>query len=188
MVNGAGTSSTSARWRWVLAGLILAALTAGGYGLRKAWQAQEAAYAAPAWPERALPQLADAARMGPAQWRGQSRLIHLWGASCLPCREEAPAMLALAATLRAQGRAEQLIGLNAGDRSRDAFDYLAHFGNPYWTSLVDADGELLRQLGAPRPPQSWIVNAQGRIVFELAGPLSAERIERDILPRLREGG
>jgi hypothetical protein len=90
MVNGAGTSSTSARWRWVLAGLILAALTAGGYGLRKAWQAQEAAHAAPAWPGAGL---AAAGRRGPhgaGAVARQSRLIHLWGASCLPCREEAP--------------------------------------------------------------------------------------------------
>lgn len=187
MVNGTDRSSTSGRWPWAVAGLSLALLVAGGYGLRKSWQAQEAAYAAPPWPELALPQLADAARMGVAQWRGQARLIHSWASWCIPCREEAPTMLALAATLRAQGRAEQLIGLNAGDKSRDAFNYLARFGNPYWTSLVDADAELLRQLGSPKPPQSWIVNAQGRIVFEFNGPLSPERIERDILPRLNEG-
>ena len=95
-------------------------------------------------------------------------------------------MLALAATLRADGRAEQLIGLNGGDKTQDAINYLAYFGNPYWTSLVDADGELQRRLGSGKPPQTWVVNPQGRIVFQFHGPLTADVIRQEILPRLKE--
>lgn len=181
-----GTSVTAHRVRWGAGLLVLLLLVAGGYLLRKSWSAQEAAHRAPAWPELALPQLADAARMGPAQWRGQARVVHLWASWCLSCREEAPHMLALAATLRADGRAEQLIGLNGDDKTQDAINFLAYFGNPYWTSLVDADGTLQRRLGSGKPPQTWVLNPQGRIVFQLSGPLTAEMIRQEILPRLKE--
>jgi len=187
MVKDSGTSSTAHRVRWGIGLLVLLLLVAGGYLLRKSWQAQEAASQAPPWPEMALPQLADSARMGPAQWRGQARVVHLWASWCLSCREEAPNMLALAATLRAEGRAEQLIGLNAGDKSLDAINFLAYFGNPYWTSLVDADGELQRRLASGKPPQTWVVNSQGRIVFQFPGPLTPEVIRQEIMPRLQDG-
>lgn len=180
------TSSTAHPVRWWLGVLVLLLLVAGGYQLRKSWHAQEAASHAPAWPDLALPQLADAARMGPDQWLGQARVVHLWASGCLSCREESPHMLALAAILRAEGRAEQLIGLNGGDRSQDAINYLAHFGNPYWTSLVDADGALQRRLGSGKPPQTWVVNPQGRIVFQVSGPLTPDVIRQQILPRLKE--
>jgi len=180
------TSTPAPRGRWVIGLLVLLLLVAGGYQLRRSWQAQEASAQAPAWPELALPQLADAARMGPAQWRGQARVVHLWASWCLSCREEAPHMLALAATLRADGRAEQLIGLNGDDKSQDAVNYLAYFGNPYWTTLVDTDGELRRRLGSGKPPQTWVLNPQGRIVFQMAGPLTPDVIRQEILPRLQE--
>jgi len=186
MAQNSGTSLTAHRVRWGAGLLVLVLLVAGGYQLRKSWPAQQAAHRAPAWPELALPQLADAARMGPAQWRGQARVVHLWASWCLSCREEAPNMLALAATLRADGRAEQLIGLNGDDKTQDAINFLAYFGNPYWTSLVDADGALQRQLGSGKPPQTWVLNPQGRIVFQLSGPLTAEVIRQEILPRLKE--
>ena len=186
MAKNSDMSVTAHRIRWGLGLLILLLLVLGAYQLRRSWQAQESANQAPAWPELALPQLADAARMGPSQWRGQPRVVHLWASSCLSCREEAPHMLALAATLRAEGRADLLIGLNADAKSQDAINYLAYFGNPYWTSLVDADGELQRRLGSGKPPQTWVLNAQGRIVFQFSGPLNAEVIGREILPRIKE--
>lgn len=186
MSNDSETSSTAHRVRWGIGLLVLLLLVAGGYLLRKSWQAQEASAQAPAWPELALPQLADAARMGPAQWRGQARVVHLWASWCLSCREEAPNMLALAATLRADGRAEQLIGLNGGDKSQDAVNYLAYFGNPYWTTLVDTDGELQRRLSSGKPPQTWVLNPQGRIVYQFSGPLTLDVIRHEILPRLQD--
>ena len=106
------------------------------------------------WPAVTLPVLGDAAAapVGPAQWRGRARIVNLWASWCGTCREEHPALMSLAATLRAQGRADQLVGLNYKDRAADAGDWLARLGDPFSMSLVDADGRMAIELGVYGAP------------------------------------
>jgi cytochrome c biogenesis protein CcmG/thiol:disulfide interchange protein DsbE len=141
------------------------------------------------WPAVALPVLGDAAAapVGPAQWRGRARIVNLWASWCGTCREEHPALMSLAATLRAQGRADQLVGLNYKDRASDAGDWLAQLGNPFAMSLVDADGRMAIELGVYGAPETFVIDAQGVILHRHVGALTPEIIARELLPRLGSG-
>ncbi|MEN9482127.1 MAG: hypothetical protein RJB37_7 [Pseudomonadota bacterium] len=141
------------------------------------------------WPAVTLPVLGDAAAapVGPAQWRGRARIVNLWASWCGTCREEHPALMSLAATLRAQGRADQLVGLNYKDRAADAGDWLARLGDPFSMSLVDADGRMAIELGVYGAPETFVIDAQGVILHRHVGALTPEIIARELLPRLGSG-
>lgn len=138
------------------------------------------------WPDRALPQLLQAGTVdGRRDWRGQARIVNVWASWCGTCREEHPVLLSLAATLRAQGRGGQLIGLNYKDDATEARAWLQRLGDPFATSLVDADGRMGIELGVYGAPETFVVDAQGRIVFRHAGALTPEIVAQALLPRLQ---
>ncbi|MCL2656510.1 MAG: DsbE family thiol:disulfide interchange protein [Betaproteobacteria bacterium] len=142
------------------------------------------------WPDMVLPQLnntaPDGAPIGPAQWRGKPRLVNLWASWCGTCREEHPVLLDLAETLRAKGRADQLIGLNYKDQPADANAWLNNLGNPFSTVIVDANGRLGIELGVYGAPETFIVDAKGVIVWKHIGALTPEVVANEIMPRLEE--
>jgi cytochrome c biogenesis protein CcmG/thiol:disulfide interchange protein DsbE len=140
------------------------------------------------WPQIALPQLgstaADGEPIGPAQLRGKARLVNVWASWCGVCVEEHPVLLKLSKTLRAQGRADQLIGLNYKDETTDANAWLRQYQNPFATVLVDADGRMGMELGVYGAPESFLIDAQGVIVWKHVGALTPALVTKEILPRL----
>ncbi|MCL1962158.1 MAG: DsbE family thiol:disulfide interchange protein [Desulfovibrionaceae bacterium] len=140
------------------------------------------------WPDMALPQLGSAAAggepVGPAQLRGKARLVNVWASWCAVCVEEQPVLMALGETLRKQGRADQLIGLSYKDKPADATAWLRRYGNPFATVLVDADGRMGIELGVYGAPESYLIDAQGIIVWKHVGELTPEVVAKEVLPRL----
>jgi cytochrome c biogenesis protein CcmG/thiol:disulfide interchange protein DsbE len=140
------------------------------------------------WPDMALPQLnsaaADGEPIGPAQLRGKPRLVNVWASWCGVCVEEQPVLMDLAKTLREQGRADQLIGLNYKDETNDAYAWLRQYGNPFSTVLVDANGRMGIELGVYGAPETYLIDAQGIIVWKQVGALTPELIAKEVLPRL----
>ncbi|NDY91482.1 DsbE family thiol:disulfide interchange protein [Ideonella livida] len=140
------------------------------------------------WPARPMPQLGGGPAVDPATWRGKPRLVNLWASWCATCVEEQPVLLALARSLQAQGRADQLIGLNYKDAPADAQAWLRRHGNPFAQQVVDADGRLAIDLGVYGAPETFVVDAQGRIAYRHVGALTPEVIARELLPRLAGAG
>ena len=136
------------------------------------------------WPAGTLPALEEGPPAGIEQWRGRARLVNLWASWCETCREEQPVLLALAGTLRAQGRSDQLIGLNYKDRRGDALAWLQRWGNPFDRNVADTDGRMAIELGVYGAPESFVIDAEGRIAWKHAGALTSELVAREVLPRL----
>lgn len=140
------------------------------------------------WPDMALPQLGSTAAgggaIGPAQLRGKPRLVNLWASWCNVCADEQPVVMALGDTLRAQGRGDQLIGLNYKDSAKDATAWLQQQGNPFGMTLVDADGRMGIELGVYGAPETFLIDAQGVIVWKHVGALTPDVIANEVLPRL----
>jgi cytochrome c biogenesis protein CcmG/thiol:disulfide interchange protein DsbE len=182
---------TSMRRRWALslslvAALGLLALLAAGM-TRNPRDLPSVLIGKP-WPDMALPQLSSAGPggdlIGPAQLRGKARLINVWASWCSVCVDEQPTMLSLAKTLRAQGRADQLIGLNYKDPARNAIAWLDRYGNPFAFSMVDLKGKMGIELGVYGAPETYLIDEHGTIVWKHVGELTPEHITKEILPRL----
>lgn len=108
-------------------------------------------------------------------------LINVWATWCPSCYEEHPYLLQLAA----QG--VNIVGLNYKDEVRAARGFLAERGSPYRQVLADTEGRLGFDLGVYGAPETFVVDAQGRIRHRVVGVLTPENFAAEVEPLLREG-
>ena len=120
----------------------------------------------------------DVASLGPGPY-----LINVWASWCAACRTEHP----LLNTMARRGDI-RLYGLNYKDERRAALDWLRERGDPYQLSLFDPEGRLGLDLGVYGVPETFVIGADGTIVYKHIGPLDASTIERTVLPLLTSGG
>jgi cytochrome c biogenesis protein CcmG, thiol:disulfide interchange protein DsbE len=104
-------------------------------------------------------------------------LINFFASWCAPCREEQPALMALA---REPGVI--LDGIAYKDKPVDSRNFLARIGNPYRRVAVDRDGATAINFGVYGVPETYVVDGTGHIRYRHVGPLSGHDVERKILP------
>lgn len=127
-----------------------------------------------------LPALPPAAAFDSAQMHGRVWLLNVWASWCQACLDEHPLMNQLARA------GLSIVGLNYKDDGGDAAAWLARFGNPYAHVPVDRDGRVGIEFGVYGVPETYLIDAAGIIRFKHIGPLSADIVRREILPRLGE--
>ena len=102
--------------------------------------------------------------------RGQPRLLNVFASWCLPCIAEAEQLEQLAA----QG--VQIDGIAIRDRPADVATFLARHGNPYRAIGADDLSEVQLALGSSGVPETFVVDGQGRIVYQHIGDIRAEHV------------
>ena len=165
--------------RFILPLLIFLALAAVlALGLQRDPRALPSALLERPAPAIALPLLDTPARnFDMAQMRGQVWMLNVWASWCGPCREEMPALKVLA------GRdAVPLVGLNYKDDPAQARQLLQRVGNPYLASALDADGRVGMDYGVQGVPETFVIDAEGRIRYRHKGPVTAEVWREQLLP------
>lgn len=185
------TTPTAAQRPWRRAGLVflvlgmLGVLLVLGQGMGRDPRQLPSVLIGQPWPAFELPGMAPP--HGPLSARslvGQPRVVNVWASWCTACRDEHPALMGLHARLQAQGRADQLWGLNYKDTPQAALGWLHQQGNPYADSIVDQAGRLGMDLGVYGVPETFVIDAQGVIRYKHVGPLTPEIIERELWPLL----
>lgn len=131
-------------------------------------------------PEFSLPVLGEETReVSHTDLLGEPFLLNVWASWCVTCRVEHPLIEALARSGRIR-----IVGLNYRDERSDALAWLEHFGNPYALNMADVSGRTAIDFGVYAAPESFLVGADGRILFKHIGALTPEVIEQEILGRL----
>jgi len=184
--------SAAARRRWllVLPLLVFAALAALFWvrlGDSDPSRIPSALIGRPA-PTMALPGLAELMRDGTAvpgidaeTFKGKVSLVNVWASWCVPCHEEAPLLVALAADPRIQ-----LVGINYKDQPDNARRFLGRYGNPFQRVGADGNGRAAIEWGVYGVPETYIVGRDGRIAYKLIGAITPENIERVLKPELEK--
>ena len=113
---------------------------------------------------------------------GRPVLLNVWASWCGPCRDEHPALMALAEA------GTPVFGLNYKDNRDNARRFLGRLGNPYVKTGVDADGRAAIDLGVYGVPETFLLAGDGTVVLRHVGPLDADILQQTILPYLRENG
>ncbi len=129
-----------------------------------------------------LPELRDTSgqsRVRSADLRGKPYLVNIWGSWCVTCRVEHPLLMRFAAE-----RKLPIVGLNWKDEPDEARRWLQQFGDPYTHIPQDLDGRIAIDFGVYKAPESFLVGADGIILFKQVGPLTDEILARDVLPLL----
>lgn len=119
--------------------------------------------------------------LSPAQLKGQISIVNIWASWCAPCRAEHPILLELSKDKRFQ-----LIGINYKDKSANALRFLGSLGNPYEIVGVDEKGRSSIEWGVYGVPETFIVDAEGRIAYKHVGPLSPASMESSFMPALAD--
>ena len=120
-------------------------------------------------------------RFGPHLLKGYPYLLNVWASWCEACRAEHPVLIDLAR------RGEiPLIGLNYKDTPEKARAWLeAHGGNPFQTIAVDANGKVGIDWGVYGVPETFLIDANGIILYKHTGPLNRKVLEETLLPLIR---
>ena len=109
---------------------------------------------------------------------GRPQLVNVFASWCGPCRVEHPELERLAA----QG--VPIHAINYKDAPANARAFLAQLGNPFATIGADPNGRAAIEWGVYGVPETFLVDAQGRIRHRIAGPLDREKAD-DLLARMK---
>lgn len=112
--------------------------------------------------------------------RGEISVVNVWASWCVPCRVEMPLLVDLAAT-----GTVPIHGINYKDAPDAALGFLAEFGDPYTRIGADRQGRVSIDWGVYGLPETFVVDAQGRIAYKHVGPFNRQILEQDILPVVR---
>ncbi|MCZ7470849.1 DsbE family thiol:disulfide interchange protein [Agrobacterium sp. O3.4] len=120
-----------------------------------------------------LPPLTDAAI------KGKLTLVNVFASWCIPCRQEHPLLQELAKDSRIT-----VVGINYKDKQDNALRFLGELGNPFAAIGVDPNGKAAIDWGVYGIPESYLVSADGTILYKKVGPFDARSVERDLLPAI----
>jgi cytochrome c biogenesis protein CcmG/thiol:disulfide interchange protein DsbE len=132
-------------------------------------------------PATRLPALdAQTRAFAPADLRsGHVSIVNVFASWCAPCREEAPALRALA-----QLKGVALYGMVQKDTPEKARAFLDDVGNPYSRIDLDADGRASIEWGVYGVPETFIIDRNGIIRLRYAGPITSDALANTILPAI----
>jgi cytochrome c biogenesis protein CcmG/thiol:disulfide interchange protein DsbE len=128
-----------------------------------------------AWPPGSS-RLIDDGRLALEELRGRPAVLNFWASWCIPCRDEAPILNESARSHRGK---VVFVGIDVRDLRADARAFLREFSVPY-VSVRDRDDESFRAYGLSGVPETYFLDASGRIIGHTAGPVTAQTLEEGI--------
>lgn len=161
------------RWPWLLtimtAGIGLAAALSAGFE-------RDPSFAAPALIDEPAPPLAgptlEGGQFDLADHHGQIVVVNVWASWCTVCRDEHPELEAAAAHL--QPDEVQFVGLNTRDTVADAETFVKELGGASYPSVLDADGRKAADWKVIGVPQTFVLDARGRIRAKTVGKVTRQ--------------
>ena len=133
-------------------------------------------------PAFVLPQLTDPQqRFKSEEMRGKVWLLNAWASWCVPCQEEHPALLQLS-----RSGVVPVYGLNYKDVRQNALAWLDELGDPYKLIVSDTDGRVAIDYGIYGVPETFLIDRNGVIRYKQTGPITAEILDKKIIPLVKE--
>lgn len=133
---------------------------------------------APEAPAFALERLDGAGELSLASLRGKTVVLNFWASWCNPCKDEAP--LLQDASERWQGKDVVFVGIDVKDFRGDARAFVERYGITY-PNVYDGKGSTIGRYGVTGYPETYVVDAEGKVRHRIAGPVeSAEEVDEAI--------
>lgn len=111
--------------------------------------------------------------------KGEPTMIVVWGSYCMPCAQEAPALMAFKKQFKVR-----LYGFNYKDQPEAARAFLKRYGNPFDAVGDDRSGRVAIDWGIYGAPETFVVDGGGTIVYKYVGPLTQTVLQSEVLPAL----
>lgn len=114
-----------------------------------------------------------------ADMKGGVRLLNVFGSWCVPCIAEAPQLMAL------KERGVQIDAIAIRDTAPAVQRFLNENGDPYARIGDDPRSQVQLSLGSSGVPETFVIDAQGKIALQHVGPINANDID-DILKAVED--
>jgi cytochrome c biogenesis protein CcmG/thiol:disulfide interchange protein DsbE len=129
-------------------------------------------------PKLDLPRLDAEGRLSLASLRGKVVVVNFWESYCVPCKQEAKRVAAVARAWKSRGVV--FLGVNAFDTKSAARAYLKRYGVDY-ANIRDGVGTTFGHWGVTGVPETFFVDRHGRVVPpHITGPASRQDLIRGI--------
>ena len=106
-------------------------------------------------------------------------VVNFWASWCPPCRAEHPLLM------RLREENVQMIGIVYKDTDENARRFLGAYGNPFDRVGADRRGMIGLSWGLFGVPETYVVEASGKILVRHLGPLNEDVLQHKILPTVR---
>jgi thiol-disulfide isomerase/thioredoxin len=127
-------------------------------------------------------------RFSSSAYRGKALVVNFWNEYCGPCRREQPQLELSWERMRSKVPVQfvgvSYVGQNWPDDPQAARTYLRVFAVSY-PSVLDPSLHLARGLGLRGIPTTFVADAQGRLRFEILGPVRPFQLDRLVRRVLR---
>lgn len=114
-------------------------------------------------------------------FQGKVQLLNVWGTWCPACRDEHDDLMWLA-----EEQGVSIVGLNYKDNRDDALVWLDRLGNPYSASIYDPKGTLGFDLGVYGAPETFVIDAEGKVRYRHVGVVNEKVWRETLLPVINE--
>lgn len=108
---------------------------------------------------------------------GQVSLVNFFASWCVPCQAEQPVLMRIA---REEGI--KVFGVNYKDDRAKAKAWLVKHGNPFAIAGYDNTGRVAIDWGVYGVPETYLVGAEGMILYRHVGPLTWAEYETVFKP------
>lgn len=109
-------------------------------------------------------------------------LLNVWATWCPTCIVEHPVLMQLSTS------GIRMVGLNYKDEPQAAIRYLEIHGNPFELNIVDLKGDFGLDLGVYGAPESYLIDAEGRIRYRHVGVITLDNWRDLLWPKWQEMG
>lgn len=113
--------------------------------------------------------------------RGKPAIINFWATWCGPCYMEHPTLVENARSL---GSNVQFVGIVFNDTEDKIQSFLSQRGSAYPT-LMDTEGKTAQAYGVGGVPETFFLDASGKIVAKYTGPLTTEALQGELQKALK---
>ncbi len=118
------------------------------------------------------------APLEPKDFQGRVTLINFLASWCAPCEAEMGELVALKKEMTGM----EFIGVAWNDAPARIEPWLAEHGNPFDTTLYDPKGRAAISLGVRGIPETYVVDGEGVVRYQLSGPLTKNVREKELQP------
>jgi cytochrome c biogenesis protein CcmG, thiol:disulfide interchange protein DsbE len=117
----------------------------------------------------------------PADFADAVTVLNVWASWCIPCHEEVPLLMKLAADNRIR-----VVGINQKDRPENARRFLGRYGNPYVANGLDSNGRASIEWGVYGVPETFVIGRDSRIAYKLIGQVTPQNLELTLKPQIEK--
>jgi cytochrome c-type biogenesis protein CcmF len=115
--------------------------------------------------------------------QGQAAVVNFWTTWCVSCEEELPDLQAVWEDYRAQEVI--FVGIASQEEKVEVQEMASRFGLTYPVGL-DPEGRIAIAYGITGVPETFVVDADGRVTYVHVGPVNAEQLRDELDSLLQE--